>query len=378
VVVENLALLLEKDKQRHRNWRFGARAANTAPAPANAPPDDRSGLPLLLDAVLRNAEVVIRTTSGKPLTLKLGELHWTTPAVDKKVALSGKGSWQGVPATLAGTLDPVAVLRQTAKPYPATIKLAAGRTTLEFTGTFTDPLNAEGAKGRLHLIAPGVEEILALAGASDAGLTAAIDLAGAFEHHGPVWRLTQAQGRLSGSPLKATQLAFIEGARIGEVRVRHHPRRHGKSNYGIDRTFRVLMDLLTVWFLAWMTARTTVYTLTNQRVVMRLGIVLTVTFNLPLSKIAAADLRTLSGGYGDITLALKGEDRIAWVHLWPSVRPWRITKPEPTLRAVANAERLASELSAAWSAVNGPSVAIAANARTRALSSTGRLQASAT
>ena len=44
-------------------------------------------------------------------------------------------------------------------------------------------------------------------------------------------------------------LAFIEGARIGEVRVNHHPRRYGKSKYGIDRTFRVLMDLLTVWFL---------------------------------------------------------------------------------------------------------------------------------
>jgi glycosyltransferase involved in cell wall biosynthesis len=44
-------------------------------------------------------------------------------------------------------------------------------------------------------------------------------------------------------------LAFIEGARIGEVRVRHHPRRFGQSKYGIDRTFRVLMDLLTVWFM---------------------------------------------------------------------------------------------------------------------------------
>jgi glycosyltransferase involved in cell wall biosynthesis len=44
-------------------------------------------------------------------------------------------------------------------------------------------------------------------------------------------------------------LAFIEGARIGEVRVQHHPRRYGKSKYGIDRTFRVLMDLLTVWFM---------------------------------------------------------------------------------------------------------------------------------
>jgi glycosyltransferase involved in cell wall biosynthesis len=44
-------------------------------------------------------------------------------------------------------------------------------------------------------------------------------------------------------------LAYIEGARIGEVRVNHHPRRYGHSKYGIDRTFRVLMDLLTVWFM---------------------------------------------------------------------------------------------------------------------------------
>jgi glycosyltransferase involved in cell wall biosynthesis len=44
-------------------------------------------------------------------------------------------------------------------------------------------------------------------------------------------------------------LAFIEGARIGEVQVSHHPRIYGRSKYGIDRTFRVLMDLLTVWFM---------------------------------------------------------------------------------------------------------------------------------
>jgi glycosyltransferase involved in cell wall biosynthesis len=44
-------------------------------------------------------------------------------------------------------------------------------------------------------------------------------------------------------------LAFIEGARITEVKVNHEARRFGKSKYGIDRTFRVLMDLLTVWFM---------------------------------------------------------------------------------------------------------------------------------
>ena len=44
-------------------------------------------------------------------------------------------------------------------------------------------------------------------------------------------------------------LAFIEGARITEMPVRHHARRFGKSKYGLGRTFRVVMDLLTIWFM---------------------------------------------------------------------------------------------------------------------------------
>jgi glycosyltransferase involved in cell wall biosynthesis len=44
-------------------------------------------------------------------------------------------------------------------------------------------------------------------------------------------------------------LAYIEGARIVEVKVKHHSRRFGNSKYGLSRTFRVLMDLLTMVFL---------------------------------------------------------------------------------------------------------------------------------
>ncbi|HBE49488.1 MAG TPA: glycosyltransferase, partial [Cyanobacteria bacterium UBA11369] len=44
-------------------------------------------------------------------------------------------------------------------------------------------------------------------------------------------------------------LAYIEGARITEMPVRHHARRYGSSKYGLGRTFRVLMDLLTIWFM---------------------------------------------------------------------------------------------------------------------------------
>lgn len=44
-------------------------------------------------------------------------------------------------------------------------------------------------------------------------------------------------------------LAYIEGAKITEIPVNHHPRRFGKSKYGLGRTFRVVMDLLTVFFM---------------------------------------------------------------------------------------------------------------------------------
>lgn len=44
-------------------------------------------------------------------------------------------------------------------------------------------------------------------------------------------------------------LAYIEGAKIAELPVRHHARRYGQSKYGLWRTFRVLMDLLTIWFM---------------------------------------------------------------------------------------------------------------------------------
>lgn len=44
-------------------------------------------------------------------------------------------------------------------------------------------------------------------------------------------------------------LAYIEGARIAELPVRHHPRRFGRSKYGLGRTLRVVMDLLTIAFM---------------------------------------------------------------------------------------------------------------------------------
>jgi Bacterial PH domain len=114
-----------------------------------------------------------------------------------------------------------------------------------------------------------------------------------------------------------------------------------------------LLGLGLVLTLAWLSARTTVYTLTNRRVVMRIGIVLTLSFNLPFKCIAAADMARTPRGTGDIALALAGEDRIAYLQLWPHARPWQLRKPQPMLRCVPRPDEVSQLLATQWSRATG-------------------------
>ncbi len=115
-----------------------------------------------------------------------------------------------------------------------------------------------------------------------------------------------------------------------------------------------LTGLAIVLALARLCARTTAYSITNKRVVMRIGIVLTVTFNIPFKRIDAAGL-LLHGkqGHGDLPLTVAGRDRIPILQLWPHARAWHIAQPQPTLRCVADAAQVGQLLSQAWSAARG-------------------------
>jgi hypothetical protein len=105
--------------------------------------------------------------------------------------------------------------------------------------------------------------------------------------------------------------------------------------------------------LAWLVSRTTVYSITSQRVVLRIGVVLSITFNIPYRVIESAGLRVYADGTGDIPLTMIGADRIAYLNLWPHARPWRIARPEPMLRAIPDAARIGEILSAALAAAVG-------------------------
>lgn len=107
-----------------------------------------------------------------------------------------------------------------------------------------------------------------------------------------------------------------------------------------------------VVYLAYLTASTTVYTITNRRVVMRIGIALTKTFNLPYKAITAADVHQDSDGHGDIPLKITLDTKIAYVHLWPHTRPRVYNHPQPMLRCIADVAAVSTLLTNAWCAEN--------------------------
>lgn len=114
-----------------------------------------------------------------------------------------------------------------------------------------------------------------------------------------------------------------------------------------------LFVLAVLAVLSRLVERTTWYTVTTRRVVMRIGIVLEVTFNFPFKVIDAVSLRQHPGGFGDIALSFMDGEQIAYPHLWPHARPWRFRRTEPMLRCVPDGEKVAGLLAQALAEAGG-------------------------
>ena len=105
----------------------------------------------------------------------------------------------------------------------------------------------------------------------------------------------------------------------------------------------VALGLLGLFAL--MVQRTTIYTITDRRIVLGLGIAMPMSINLPFRLIEAAALRPYADGSGDLTLTLLPAPRHpGYVVLWPHARPWRLMRPEPMLRGLPDAARVAQLL----------------------------------
>lgn len=119
-----------------------------------------------------------------------------------------------------------------------------------------------------------------------------------------------------------------------------------------------IVGVALLHLLAWGSARTTIYTLTNRRIVLRIGMALPKCINLPLGLVGAIDLAAHNDGTGDLALSVTGRQRLGYIALWPHARPWKIGTPQPMLRALPDATTVASLIAKTCLAANpGGSIA---------------------
>jgi len=107
-----------------------------------------------------------------------------------------------------------------------------------------------------------------------------------------------------------------------------------------------------LYTMAFTSARTTRYFLTDRRIILHVGMAIEKTINLPLAKIGAADLADRGHGYGEIALEVIGGHSLGYLLLWPHARPWRFSHPQPMMRGLPDAAGVAERLAQAVAAHN--------------------------
>lgn len=168
----------------------------------------------------------------------------------------------------------------------------------------------------------------------------------------PEWRALAR--RAFGTRIVAGYFAVLAAFALASARASH------TGLFGLGMTVALgVVAVLLLHLLAFLSARTTVYTLTNRRVVLRIGIAVPKCINLPLGMIGSVDLAQHTDGTGDLALAIAGPAKLGVVALWPHARPWHIVRPQPMLRGVRDAETVAAQVARACRAVS-PGIAVEA------------------
>ncbi len=123
--------------------------------------------------------------------------------------------------------------------------------------------------------------------------------------------------------------------------------------------------------IAWANARSTLYSITNRRVVLRYGVALPTVINIPFRIIASAAMNKRSNGVGDIPLQITEGGGLGYIVLWPHARPGHYSRPQPMLRSLPDVEAVSGVLAKALQA-HAAGTRNAAQSQPTAAPSTGR------
>jgi Bacterial PH domain len=115
--------------------------------------------------------------------------------------------------------------------------------------------------------------------------------------------------------------------------------------------------------LAWVNARSTVYTITDKRIVMRFGAALTKAINIPFTIIESACADVKKDGGGTVAVKLVAPNKIPLLLLWPHRKPRTFARPEPAFCAIKDAANCAPILAEALRIAHAQSRAVGGEAR---------------
>lgn len=105
------------------------------------------------------------------------------------------------------------------------------------------------------------------------------------------------------------------------------------------------IGIAILWLMAWLVQKTTVYTITNKRILMRIGVALQKTFNIPFAVIDEAHVKkhgqSAGKNNGTISVSFKPGTSLAYLILWPHARPWKMGHTQPSLRGIAKVDDVA-------------------------------------
>ncbi len=201
--VGGLRAVLERGPGRVGNWEFGGKRL---PAPGGGlVPADRSGFPSLLDAVMRDALITYRTSSGQILKIDFDEVTIRSPGDGEPVALAATGAYNDVAATFTGTGQSFAQFRRSGEPYGLefAIESASGITTATYDGSLTEPLDFDGADGELRIAASDTGELGKIFNAA-MGFTFPLEIGGQMTRTRDDWHLDGAEGVVAGNSFTGT------------------------------------------------------------------------------------------------------------------------------------------------------------------------------
>lgn len=210
------SVLLERKADGTPNWHFAGQRRSASSGFALIP-KNRMQFPTLLDLALQGGAFTYHTPDVT-LHLDADALAIRAGGDDQPVTLTLKGSYNGNPLALNAKTASFRRLRDAAVPFDTAFSITGTGLKIDFAGTMMEPLDVEGARGKLDIDAQQLGDLMKILGLQVAAAVP-VRLVGTFTHQGDDWQLAAMTGTLMQNDVTGL-LALKEAGRAKPDAVR--------------------------------------------------------------------------------------------------------------------------------------------------------------